>query len=167
MWGKGGSTIQTAGRTRAEREGNLSPSPPKSISLGLPKSAPWGLWGRVAARLGRGGTAGGQEAQHRRMARPEVGAGTKQPGAPRSLRAEPSSGGVEGLGVRSLPELSMVVPSTAVVAYARDPSPSYPPSPWSLQIKPHWPKAWSMEHGSRWSGVPSSRGTVVGAVPQP
>lgn len=115
--GKGGSTIQTAGRTRAEREGNLSPSPPNSISLGLPKLAPWGLWGRVAARLGRDG---GQEAQHHKMAPPEVGARTKQPGAPSPFKKSLTLG-VKGPGVRSLPEPSMVVSSTAAVGCARDP----------------------------------------------
>lgn len=82
MWGKEAAPFRQQGGPGQREKATCPPHPPNSVSLGLPKSAPWGLWGRVAARLGRGGTAGGQEAQHRKMARPEEGAGTKQPGAP-------------------------------------------------------------------------------------
>lgn len=36
-WGKGGQHHSTAGRTRADREGNLSPLSPKSTNMGPPE----------------------------------------------------------------------------------------------------------------------------------
>lgn len=70
--------------------------------------------------------------------------------------------------MRSLPELSMVVASTAAVAYARDPHCLlilFLLGPFRSSFT--GPKAWGVERGSRSLRVPSSRGTVVGAVPQP
>lgn len=92
--GRGRSTIQTAGRTRAEREGNLSPSPQAPQARGFQNWPHGGFWGRVAARLGRNG---GQEAQHHKMAPSKVGAGTSSRG-PQSLREEPDSGELRGQG---------------------------------------------------------------------
>lgn len=45
----------------------LVPSTPNLHKPGASKISPMGAWGKDGARLGRGGTAVGQEAQHHKM----------------------------------------------------------------------------------------------------
>lgn len=116
-WGREAAPFRQQGGPGQREKAICPPHPQTPQAWGFQNWPHGDFWGRVAARLGRNG---GQEAQHHKMAPPKVGAGTKQSGT-QSLRKEPDSGRTKGPGVRSLPELSMVVSSTAAVGYARDP----------------------------------------------
>lgn len=85
--GRAAPSRQQGGPGQTEREGNWTPCPQTPPAQGL-WAGPTGALGQEAARLGRDGTAGGQEAQHHEMAQPEVGAGGWYTAAlnPQSLR---------------------------------------------------------------------------------
>jgi hypothetical protein len=73
-WGRGGQHHPDSRKDQGREKRQLVPINPKPHWHRAFIVAPWGLWSRGAARLGRDGTAGGQEAQHHKMAQPEVGA---------------------------------------------------------------------------------------------
>lgn len=106
----------------------------------------------------------GRKAQHHRWLRLKWELGQSSL-APSPLEKSLTLGErVKGAGVRSLPELSMVVSSTAAVGYARDPFLS------TFSLVPSDRASLAPRHGARkqaQSGVPSSGGAVDGAALSP
>lgn len=105
--------------------------------------APWGLLGQGCSQVGQKWRAGSPAPQDGSV---QGGSWDKQSGPPVPQRRA-RLWRVKGPGVRSLPELSLVVSSTAAVGYARDPGHFLVTSPWSLHMEPHWLRG--REHESR------------------